>query len=154
VEGEKRLSDDTWELYKTGLQALRNNSTLDALVYIERALKIEPDNQDCLSVFGFCIAKERGQLKEGIRLCENAVRSESKNAENYLNLGRLYQLAGIDQKAIHVFRKGLEIDRNNREIISELQALGLRKNPVISCLSRNNFINKYLGIIFSRIGIR
>lgn len=36
----------------------------------------------------------------------------------------------------------------------ELDKLGLRKPPVIPFLSRGNPINKYLGIILSRMGLR
>ena len=52
-----------------------------------------------------------------------------------------------------VFRGGLKY-WNNLQIIDELNKLATRKPPVISFLSRNNPINKFLGIIFTKLGLR
>ena len=101
-----------------------------------------------------CIAYERGKIKDAISLCERALQVESQNIENYLNLGKVYLRAGLKIKAIETFRKGLNIDSKNPDIIAELQLLGLRKKPVIPYLPRDNFLNKYLGIILNRIGFR
>jgi hypothetical protein len=80
--------------------------------------------------------------------------TEPEIIEHYLYLGKVYRSAGLSDKSIKVIRQGLKIDRKHPGLIAEIQTFGLRKNPVISYLSRNNVLNKYLGIIFSRIGLR
>lgn len=120
----------------------------------EKAFSIKAEDPRFQSYLGLCIAYERGKIKDAISLCERALQVESQNVENYLNLGKVYLRAGLKIKAIETFRKGLKIDSKNPDIIAELQLLGLRKKPVIPYLPRNNFLNKYLGIILNRLGFR
>lgn len=120
----------------------------------EKAFSIKAEDPRFQSYLGLCIAYERGKIKDAISLCERALQVESQNVENYLNLGKVYLRAGLKTKAIETFRKGLKIDSQNPDIIAELQLLGLRKKPVIPYLPRNNFLNKYLGIILNRLGFR
>ena len=94
------------------------------------------------------------KIKDAISLCERALQVESQNVESYLNLGKVYLRAGLKIKAVETFRRGLKIDSENPEIIAELQLLGIRKKSVIPSLPRDNFLNKYLGIILSRLGLR
>lgn len=140
--------------YAKGMEAFKNGNTLGALAFFERAFNLEPENPTYQSFLGICIARERGKISEAINLCEKAVQSEPRKIESYLNLGRVYLNAGFRSKSVEVFRNGLMIDNKNPEIIAELQALGLRKKPVFQVLSRNHILNKYLGIILSRLGFR
>lgn len=141
-------------IFKSGREALAKGKRLDALALFEKAFNIAPENPAFQSFLGLCIAYERGKITEAISLCERALQAEPQNVENYLNLGRVYLRTGLKLKAIEIFRRGLKIDDKNPGIIMELQSMGLRKKPVIPFLSRDNFLNKYLGIIFSRIGLR
>ncbi len=79
------------------------------------------------------------------------MQADSQNIENYLNLGRVYLRAGLKTKAIETFRKGLEVDKNP-EIMAELQVLGIRKKPIFPFLPRSHFLNKYLGLVISKVG--
>jgi len=146
--------DEAGELYNRGQEALKKGKTLEALALFEKAFNIEPENPSYQSSLGLCIASERGKIKEAISLCERALQAEPQKIENYLNLGRVYLTAGLKLRAIEVFRKGLKIDRKNPEIIAEFQMLGLRKKPVFPFLSRDNILNKYFGIILSKLGFR
>lgn len=147
------MSGEADNLYKKGREAFKNGKTLEALALFEKAYTIKPEDPKHKSFLGLCIASERGKIKEAIKLCEDALFEESHNIDYYLNLGLVYYKAGLKLMAIEVFRKGLEIDKKNPEIIAELQALGLRKNPPLSFLHRNHFLNKYIGIIFSKLGL-
>jgi tetratricopeptide (TPR) repeat protein len=148
------LLSEAEELYNKGREAFKDGKTLEALALCEKACNMEPENPKYQSFLGLCIAYERGKIKEAISLCERALQVEPQKVENYLNLGRVYLIAGLKLRAIELFRKGLKIDNKNPEIIAELQALGLRKRPVISSLSRDHFLNKYLGIILSMLRFR
>jgi tetratricopeptide (TPR) repeat protein len=154
MKQQEGLLGETEKLYRKGLNAIKNGNTLEALASFEKAFKLEPEKPRILSFLGLCIAYERGVVKEAISLCEKALQTEPQAVEHYLNLGKVYLKAGIKVKAIEILREGLKIDNKNPEIIAELQALGLRKKPVIPSLSRDNFINKYLGIILSKLGLR
>jgi len=115
---------------------------------------MEPENPKYQSYLGLCIAFERGKIKEAVSLCERALQAEPQKVECYLNLGRVYLRAGLKLRSVEVFRKGLRIDNKNPEIIAEIQAMGLRNKSIISYLPRDHFLNKYLGKIFAKLGLR
>ena len=148
------MMKDAEEIYNLGREAIKRGKTLEALSFFEKALRIEPENPRLQSYLGLCIAYERGKIKEAISLCEKAIQAEPENVENYCNLGKVYLKAKLKAKAIEVFRTGLAIDNKNPEIIAELQSLGIRKKPVIPSLPRKNILNKCLGFILSRLGLR
>lgn len=140
------------ELFDKGLQALDSDEPVRALSLFERALSIEP-LPVVKSYFAYCIARERGQISHAISLCEEAIAVEKDKSLHYLNLGRIYLIKRDKVKAIQIFRAGLK-HGIHPEIIKELERLGTRKKPVIPFLKRKNPINKYLGLVLSRLGLR
>jgi tetratricopeptide (TPR) repeat protein len=138
--------------FSRGLKALQEDNSLAALVCFEKASTLEDRPVYC-SYLGFCIAKERGQIQKGMLLCSAALEREPENSVHYLNLGRIYLVAGNKQEAITVFRKGLAFGPN-QEIIGLLDAIGTRKPPLIRSLHRDNPINKFLGKLLGKLGLR
>lgn len=138
--------------FSKGLKALRDGNSVVALTCFEKAAGMA-SRPEYSSFLGFCIAKERGQVRTGIRLCRDALEKEPENAVHYLNLGRIHLAAGDKQEAIRVFREGLG-HGPNREITALLDHIGTRKPPVISSLSRSNPVNKFLGKLLNRLGFR
>jgi tetratricopeptide (TPR) repeat protein len=144
--------DDADKLFRRALEALAAGEAPSALALLERALKLG-DNPSWHSYLGYCIAKERGQLKKGAELCLAAQRLEPDNTVHYLNLAKVHQIAGQKAEALEVLRGGM-CAGGSPEIISMLGELGNRKPPVLSFLSRDHFLNKVLGLIFNRMGLR
>lgn len=97
------------------------------------------------SYLGFGIARFDRRVREGVTLCEHAVKREFYQPENYLNLARTYMLAGQRRKAIDTVLAGRRIDRAHRGLAALHRELGLRRRPVLPFLSRNNPINRLLG---------
>ena len=133
-------------------QELGRNNVLAALVCIERALSIW-DDPLWYSRLGFCIARQRGQLTRAFKLCRSAIEHDPGNPLHYLYLGRVYLIAGNTYEALQSFRQGMILG-GSPEIERMLEAIGTRKTSVIPFLSRNNLLNKYLGIILGRLGLR
>ncbi len=144
TEGEREFTK--------GLAAFRTGNALAALAHFEKAVQLAPAPLH-LSYLGYCIARERGQIKRGIALCQDALVQEPEHAAHFLNLGRIHLVAGNKLEAIRIFREGLS-HGPCQELIAELDALGTRKPPIIWALHRNNPINKYLGILLHRLGLR
>lgn len=138
--------------FSRGLKALQEDNSLAALVCFEKANTLG-DRPVYFSFLGFCAAKERGQIQKGILLCSAAIEKEPENGVHYLNLGRIYLVAGNKQEAIRVFRKGLAYGPN-QEIVGLLEKIGTRKTPIIRSLSRDNLINKFLGKLLGKLGLR
>jgi len=132
--------------------ALAAQNTVAALAHLERALKLR-DNPGWYSHLGVCIAKERGQMKRGLDLCREALERERDNPVHYLNLGKVLLIAGNRAEALQALREGMA-HGGSEEILAKLDELGTRKPPVIASLSRDHFLNKYLGLLLSRLGLR
>lgn len=131
---------------------LDEGNVLAALACLERALKISDDPR-WHSCFGFCIAKERGHITRGLELCRTALEREPQNSEHYLYLGKVHLLAGNKVDALTILRQGMHID-GSPEIALLLSSIGNRKQPVIASLPRDNPVNKWLGFILNRLGVR
>jgi len=133
-------------------QELDQNNVLAALACLERALSIW-DDPLWYSRLGFCIAKQRGQVTRALELCLTAIEHDPENFLHYLYLGKVYLVAGNISDAITAFRQGMILG-GSPELERMLDTIGVRKPPVISFLSRDKLMNKFLGIILGRFGLR
>jgi tetratricopeptide (TPR) repeat protein len=131
---------------------LDRDNVLAALACLERALDIW-DDPLWHSRLGFCIAKQRGQLTRAFELCRSAIEHDPGNPLHYLYFGKVYLVAGNTYEALQAFRQGMILG-GSPELKRMLDAIGTRKPSVISFLSRDNLLNKYLGKILGRLGLR
>ena len=98
-----------------------------------------------LSYLGCAIARLEERHKEARALCEQAVKVEFFQPENWANLAEVMLLSGERREAIDAVRQGLRIDPHN-ERLQQLQAsLGCRRRPVVGFLGRANPLNHILG---------
>jgi tetratricopeptide (TPR) repeat protein len=111
------------------------------------------DNPEMLSIMGYSLAKESGRIKEGISLCEKALKFNPRESEHYLNLGRIYLLAGKKEHAIKVFKTGLRVGKDRR-ILHELKNLGVRKPPVFGGFHRDHVLNIAAGKLLKLLRLR
>lgn len=131
---------------------LDQGSVLAALACLERALAIW-DDPLWYSRLGFCVAKERGHLTQAFELCRSAIAHDPENPLHHLYLGKVYLIAGNQYEALQTLRQGMLLG-GLPEIEKTLAAIGTRKTPVIPAFSRDNLLNRYLGIIMARLGLR
>ncbi|MBK5275251.1 MAG: tetratricopeptide repeat protein [Desulfuromonadales bacterium] len=131
---------------------LDQGNVLAALACLERALAIQ-DDPLWYSCLGYCVAKQRGRLTQAFELCRSAIAHDPENPIHQLYLGKVYLLAGKQYEALQTLRQGMLLG-GLPEIEKTLAAIGMRKPPVIAAFSRDNLLNKYLGIIMARLGLR
>lgn len=147
------MDDNSYiELIKNGIAYLDDNNRLAALACFDKAF-INGKSPELLSYLSYCIATERGQIYEALKLCNNALSQEPDNPVHYLNLGRIYLHAGKKEEALLILRKGLSFG-DNQTILSILGKIGTRGKAVFPFFSRNNFLNKYVGILLHRLKLR
>lgn len=138
--------------FSLALTALAAEDTLAALSHLERALKLR-DFSGWYSYLGFCISKERGQHRKGLELCRESLVAEPDNPDHFLNLGRVQLIMGNREEALQSLRAG--VSRGSTPgLVRQLERLGTRRPPVFAALSRTNPLNKYLGILLGRLGLR
>lgn len=146
------MVDDNWtSLVQQGTVAMNRGDTLTALLIFQDAAKVKTTPVLCSSL-AYCLARERRQMQKSISLCTEAVAVEPANPVHYLNLGRIYLLAGKKGLAIQSFRRGLKTGKNS-QIVAELKTLGLRKGPLLTALPRSHPLNRYFGFVLHRLGL-
>jgi len=131
-------------LYIKAAGSVKRGNFRNGISYLREAVKIAPDNPDYLSLLGLCSAKD-GDISGGKSLCSRAVSLAPDEAVPYVNLGRVLLEEGRRQEARTVLLKAYRIDRRNVEVALELSHMGIRRNPVLSFLSRSHPLNVYLG---------
>lgn len=147
------MTNETAEaLFRQGLDALMNGHGDRALTFFEQAVAISRIPHYC-SNLAYCLAKERGDFLQAISLCREAIKDEPKNSTHFLILGRIHLMADQKKEAIRIFRMGLRHGKN-KDIIDELNRLGVRRDPVLTFLKREHPLNRYLGKLFVRLGLR
>ncbi len=97
------------------------------------------------SFLGYGIARYQRQVKEGLRLCQHAVKSQFYHPDCHLNLARVHVLAKNRRGAVAAIAQGLALDPRNAALRALQNEIGVRKRPVVGFLSRNNPVNRTLG---------
>ena len=135
---------------------LKTKNNRAALRVLNEALEHHPDDPFILSYHGCLEAVANKNYTQGIDTCLMALESLKEGVQFgqevfypvfYLNLGRAYLAAGKKEKALGAFHRGIQIDREDKDLIWEIRKLGTRRKPVVSFLGRANPINKYIGIL-------
>jgi tetratricopeptide (TPR) repeat protein len=139
---------------------LRKGRGKEALQTLREALEQFPADPFLLSYYGFLIAVAERNPKEGIRICKDALEAfktsrafggEFFYSVFYLNLGRAYIKGNNRAEAFNAFREGLVHDPENHDLHLEMTKLGKRKRPPVPFLDRSNPINKYIGLLKSKV---
>lgn len=138
--------------FTQAVAALAAEDTLAALAHLERALKLR-NHPGWHSYLGYCIARERGQHRKALELCQSSIAAEPDHPGHLYHLGRVHLLSGDKVTALQVLREGMA-KGGSPELVRMLESLGSRNRPLIPLLSRSNLLNRYLGLILSRLGLR
>jgi predicted Zn-dependent protease len=146
------LSPEQQELYARGIEAVDNGDTRSGLFCLEGLFTVASD-PIVASYYAVCVAKERRELERAMDLCDQAIEDDPGNNVHYLNLGRVYLAGGMKREAIKVFRDGLLYGMNPL-ISRELERLGWRDLPVIPSFGREHPLNRILGKVLFKLGLR
>jgi len=147
------------EYFSEVQQLLRRGKGRQALDTLREGLENYPTDAFLLSYYGCLIAIVENNTKDGITICENAIKaldttmpfgSEFFYPVFYLNLGRAYLKAGKKTEAVKAFQQGLKSDPENNDIQWEMRKLGSRKKPLIPFLKRSSPINRYIGLLLGK----
>ena len=142
---------DPEKLFCLGLSYYRQKKLQEARRLFSRACEIQPEEPRYASYCGLLLAVVMRKLKEAQELCEGAITPDCKTVELFYNLGRVYLMQGCREKALQSFRKGLQIDPDNAAIHRELENVGTRKKPFFTFLGRNNPLNRFAGMVRSKL---
>ncbi len=134
----QRELDEARQLFAEGRR-------LASLAACERALELDREAPAAVSFYAMLIALERGQVRRGLELSQEAMEKIPEDPEAYLNLARIYLKDGRKQEAVHCLNAGLEREPQHKGLLGELKRLGIRKDPVLGFLPRSHPLNRWLG---------
>ena len=137
------------ELIRIGRESLRSLRFEKAHevfeVYAERArAEGRPIPAGILANYALTVGHCEG-LKEGIVLCQAAVKSDRRAPEVYSCLAQLYLLANARKQAWEAVRHGLSYGPAHADLRRLEAEMGVRGRPLVPFLHRDNPINVHLG---------
>jgi hypothetical protein len=97
------------------------------------------------SYLGYGIARYQRRVKDGLKLCEHAVKIQYYEPDNHLNLARVQLILEDRKGAVSSIARGLKLDPNHRGLKDLRVEIGVRRRPVLPFLSRRNPLNVLLG---------
>jgi tetratricopeptide (TPR) repeat protein len=139
---------------------LRDGDQKAALKTLRDALTEHPFNPFLLSYYGCLEAIVDKNYAHGMEVCRDAIDilnedipfgQEAFYPVFYLNFGRACIAAGNKKEAAGAFKKGLQADPEDPDLLWEVKRLGARRKPAIPFLKRSNPLNKYVGIVLYKL---
>ena len=123
--------------FRKGLVALVDQHCEEASEHFHAAIQIEKQRSSkspqmrYLSYYGLSLAQAHGATPQAIHACEAAVRRDFYNPDLYLNLGRVYLLAGKTTRALATFEQGLALAPRHRALRDEMAKVDRRERPPV-----------------------
>ncbi|MGE5299649.1 MAG: tetratricopeptide repeat protein [Acidobacteriota bacterium] len=160
LKDKSRQKKSKSEYFEDVKQLLRKGGAKEALRTLREALENFPADPFLLSYYGCLVAVAENNPKEGIKICREALASFKSSTSFgseffypvfYLNLGRASLKGDNKAEAVKAFQEGLVHDPENHDLLWELTKLGRRKQPPVPFLERGNPINKYIGMLISKV---
>lgn len=143
------------KLFQAGVVFLeRLDRVGDALMAFKKAHELVPDDTRYASYYGLCLALAKRDTREAVPICMDAIRRDLYRPELFLNLGRVYLLARDRRRAHEAFCMGHRLDRRDPRINRELRRMGVRRRPPVPFLERGHVVNRWLGRVMARYGLR
>lgn len=137
------------EMARRGIELCRQGDWQGGVVLLARVAEEKDPGAELpgrfYSYLGYGIARYERRVREGLALCEHAVKREFYQPDNYLNLARTYLLANQRRKAIDAVIAGRQVDRRHRGLARLHRELGIRRPAVLPFLDREHLINRLLG---------
>lgn len=142
------------EIFAQGQDWVKRGFHLEALKCFEAAHQMEPANPTICSHLGLMLAEQRGLLRKGVELCREAIKACPSDGALHLNLARAFLSNDQKAEAVAVLRDGILVARDPDPLQTLLDQIGLRREPFFASLPRSHPLNKYLGMLTFRLGLR
>jgi len=141
---------ESQELFRRAEACMLRRNFDKAEKLLEEALKISPENPLYLSYFGLCIGM-LGNLREAAKLCQKAAKLSPASPIILVNLGRILLAQDYRKEARDLFSRAYDIDNTSSAAALELSGMGVRRQPVLAFLPRDNVLNYRLGKLRHRL---
>jgi len=97
------------------------------------------------SYLGLGLAVRQDRVREGIELCERAIRLEFYEPLHYIHLAKIQIYGGRKRAALKTIRDGLRVAPGNKSLEKLRCLFGFRRPRVLRFLGRGHYLNVLLG---------
>jgi len=140
-----KLTGTVWE----GIKLCRQGSWSQGVNILSRVARDKHPEAQLpglfYSYYGYGIALCEHRVREGLELCERAVKAGFYEPDNFLNMSRAELLRKNRRAAIKWLHRGLKVDPNHEGLINLQNDMGYRRSPVLPFLPRASVFNIFLG---------
>jgi dihydrofolate reductase len=143
---------DTEDLRQKGQQAVQRQLYFLGRRCLEQTLAVE-SNPEAAADLALCQLKTGGDPEAALQLAEKALADDPENPVLHLKVGRVQILGGAKEKGLDTLRRGMQLG-GGAEMGAELERCGTRRPAPITSLPRNHPMNRFLGKILHRLGLR
>jgi tetratricopeptide (TPR) repeat protein len=107
---------------------IRRGSFKEALVSLDKAASLVPDEQEYKIYQGYCIFKTQGltAASKASKMIEEGLKERPKVAEGWYYLGVINRVHGELEKARVYFQKALDLDKYHQEAQRELRVVDMK----------------------------
>jgi tetratricopeptide (TPR) repeat protein len=143
--------------FRRGLASLVDGDAVVASDFFQSAILTEVQHgvkrpqMRYLSYYGLSRAQAFGATPQTIQACETAARRDFFNPDLFMNLGRVYLLAGKTTKALAAFERGRALAPDHKGLLTELAKIDRRATPPLGIVARSHPLNKILGRLRSSL---
>jgi tetratricopeptide (TPR) repeat protein len=128
-----------------GLALFQQGDVPGAHDCFQRAHRKAVSDARAMSWYGVTLVLVEKNSNLGMMLCDQAVRTAGPEPELCLNQARVHLALGQRDRCVRAIQRGLEQAPRDPALMSAQATLGWRKKPVLRFLSRNNWLNRWLG---------
>lgn len=130
---------------RRGDEAFARGDLVEAHAAYLAAQRLDGNDAGVLSRLGLTLVLVAHDEYKGVAFCEEALKRGGENADALYRLARVYHATFQKERAFRSIRRGLALEPNHEGHLALLEAMGVRRKPVLPFLARSNFINKFLG---------
>jgi tetratricopeptide (TPR) repeat protein len=116
-----------------------------AETYLQKGLARVPKHPQCLAYMAICLAESKRRFLAAEEIATEALRQQPGDPRGHYALGRINLVGSRRRKAFQYFNQARSIAPEDTELNADLQKLDPRRTPPLPFLSRNHFLNVYLG---------
>ncbi len=133
------------ETIATAASAIKVGDFEKAERQLRKALEKEPEHHQCRAYLAICVAALGRNLKEAEQLAKGIARDHRTDPVGHYALGQIKLLAGKRRSAFGHLAKARRLANADPEMMWQLDGLDPRREPVLTALHRDHFLNVLLG---------
>jgi len=145
------VHDDPKAEFREGIELLKNEYPQKALVRLMHAFESDKHNAYYISFLGLAIGRAQRKWDKASELCEMAVQLKPKEIQFHLNLGEVYALAGMREKALDKLDYALGLFGDDARLKHARSRVEKRRAPLLPFFGREHFLNREFGRLRHRV---